>query len=87
MKMKKEHYDIIKKAISLIPKSAAKEHREFIKQEGKAKDIEKRLRWDMLYATQIKIGDGKGMSGLPLYEYLSDNHIDTALKQIIKDTR
>ena len=85
MRITKQHYNELKQAISLIPASAVKEHREFIKQEGKAKDIEKRLRWDTLYATRIKIGDGKGMPGLPLYGYLNDSHIDTALKHIMAD--
>lgn len=44
----------------------------------------KRMRWDMLYASKLKIGDGKGMSGLPLYEYMDDTHIDTALRSIMK---
>lgn len=48
--------------------------------EGKSKDIEKRLRWDCLYAAGLTpfICDN-------LYSYLNDDHIDTALKNIIKE--
>jgi len=44
-----------------------------------------RYRWDLLYATRIRIGDGAGMSGdLNLYSYLCDTHIDAALRSFIK---
>jgi len=85
MKMTKEHYNFIKGAISCLDKNLIKEHKQFIIDEGKAKDINKRLRWDCFHATKIKIGDGIGQDGLPLYSYLNDDHIDTALRNIIKE--
>lgn len=48
------------------------------------KDVNMRYRWDLLHACGLKIGDGKGIKGLPLYAYLSDDNIDTALRRIIK---
>ena len=42
-----------------------------------------RYRWDCLYASGLKIGDGAGMPGdLNLYAYCDDTHIDTALRRI-----
>jgi hypothetical protein len=44
-----------------------------------------RYRWDILRATGLKIGDSIGMPGdIPLYDYLNDDHIDTALRSIVK---
>lgn len=42
-----------------------------------------RYRWDLLWASKLKLGDGVGMSGLPVYEYANDNHIDTALRRMV----
>lgn len=50
---------------------------------SKVKDLDKRYRWDLLYMSDLKIGDGKGMGGLPLYAYMDDTHIDTALRSFI----
>jgi hypothetical protein len=77
--MSLDHYYHIKDAI-LPNKDKIKDHRKFIINEGKAKDVEKRLRWDLLYYA--------GLSGWicdNLYSYLDDSHIDTALRYIIKD--
>ncbi len=43
-----------------------------------------RFRWDCLYASRIKIGDcaGLGQGDVPLYAYMNDSHIDTALRAI-----
>lgn len=47
---------------------------------------EKRFRWDLLHLCNIRIGNSVGMPGpFPFYDYLDDNHIDTALKSIVKD--
>lgn len=47
-------------------------------------DVEKRFRWDLLYMTKIRIGDGVGIEGdINLYSYLNDDHIDTALKDYV----
>ena len=44
----------------------------------------KRYRWDMLYLTGLKIGDGAGMRGdVNVYAYANDDHIDTALRAIM----
>lgn len=48
------------------------------------KDLNKRYRWDLLYASRLKIGDGLGIKGdVDLYAYLNDNHIDSALRSFV----
>jgi len=45
-----------------------------------------RLRWDILYASRIKLGDGVGMQGdVNVYAYANDDHIDTALRSVMKE--
>lgn len=81
MKIKPEHVAHIRMAISKIatPEKIAA-HRQFIINEGKAKDIEKRLRWDMSYYAGLTpwICDN-------VYPYADDSHVDTALKAIMKE--
>lgn len=43
-----------------------------------------RYRWDMLWRTKLRIGDGAGAPGdLDLYAYMNDDHIDTALRYLL----
>lgn len=79
MKMQLNHYDYIKDAMAGFTPAMLNDYREQLKAQGKAKDIEKRLRWDMLYnsVSSVWICDN-------LYPYLDDTHIDTALKAIVK---
>jgi hypothetical protein len=50
----------------------------------RCKDVDKRYRWDLLYASRCKIGDGVGSQGdVNLYAYMDDSHIDTALRSIV----
>jgi hypothetical protein len=76
MKIKIEHYNTLKNAIAPLNGHFEK-HREAIIAEGKAKDIEKRLRWDAFHAAKY----GGILS--ELYSYMNDEHIDTALKKIM----
>lgn len=47
-------------------------------------DVDKRYRWDLLWASGLKLGDGMGMRGdLDLYAYLDDAHIDSALRHLV----
>lgn len=79
MKIAKAHYEHMKQAI-LPLKDRIAGQREFIINEGKAKDIEKRLRWDCFYAAKLST-----FACDNLYQYLNDDHIDTALKAIMKE--
>ena len=75
MKIKKEHLDAIDLAIGTMSADKIEKHRAFITAEGKAKDIEKRLRWDLLSATL-----GSGWICREIYPYANDEHLDTALR-------
>lgn len=49
------------------------------------KNLDLRYRWDLLWASKLKIGDGVGIRGdLDLYAYMNGEHIDTALRSIVK---
>lgn len=78
MKILPEHYqwllDSCRPLAARIPA-----HREFIRKEGRAKDIEKRLRWDLFYSATRAVGFPN------FYSYLNDDHIDTALRAIMKE--
>ena len=81
MKITSKHYSIMKKAIVKIWTQEKNDcHYKFIINEGKAKDINKRLRWDWLYYAKLNqfICD-------EIYLYANNDHIDTALKRIIKE--
>ena len=92
MKIKPEDYKILNEVISDTLEAAGMEISEAVNRllfEGKSN---RRVRWDILNAVSSKyrrdngrqlIGDGKGVDGLiPLYGYLNDDNIDTALKAI-----
>lgn len=82
MKIKPEHYTYIKGAIAAIDPQRIKDHRTFIIAEGKAKDVEKRVRWDATYAAKLSqwLGDN-------VYPYANDDHIDTALRKVFSELR
>lgn len=83
MKMKPEDFAVLKQHIEAVvaasPGAAAL---------YKAKGLTHlRYRWDLLYASKLKIGDGAGTKGeLNLYAYMNDTHIDTALRAIVGDS-
>jgi hypothetical protein len=81
MKMTTIHYNELKSRIALVwTPEVHNAQRLFIINEGKAKDVEKRLRWDWSYYAETShwICDN-------LYSYLDDSHLDTALKQIVHE--
>ena len=81
MKITPEHYAFIKDAIqNKFTVSLVKDHRTFIEAENKAKDVEKRLRWDLLWLSVTS-----AWICANIYKYAADPHIDTALKQIVKE--
>ena len=91
MKMTQPDYQVLKTAMdNAIEKIGGKlplqKYYEELKQSGKAKDCDMRLRWDIFYATGLKIGDSVGMPGnIAWYDYLNDDHIDTALRYYMKE--
>ena len=84
MKMKPEHYATLRDAFAGIA-DRIKAHRDTVIAEGRAKDVEKRVRWDAFRV----LGH---TSALPerfligtLYAYLDDTHIDTALRAVMRE--
>ena len=57
------------------------EYRRNLTKDDRVKDVDKRYRWDLLWAIdqerRYPLLDG-------LYRYLNDSHIDTALRRIVK---
>ena len=81
MKIKNEHYEVLETACKKVLDKSPNAWNEY-KNKGLS---EKRFRWDVLWATKLKIGDSIGMPGdLPLYDYMNDEHIDTALRKIVQ---
>jgi hypothetical protein len=86
MKMQATDYRLLKQAI--VSKIASQE----LDLAATAIDYRKqglsemRMRWDLIRFCGIKIGDSVGCPGpFPFYDYLNDNHIDTALKSIVNE--
>jgi hypothetical protein len=79
MKIKPEHLKVLKEAIQSLD---TPERRQLYR-EGKfplahrVKDLDLRYRWDLLYASRFDIGPS-------FYEYMNDEHIDTALRSFIQ---
>ena len=85
MKMKPEHFEALRAAVAPLdtPTNRTLYINNGFPRAAECKDKNMRYRWDLLYASKLKIGDGVGMSGLPLYQYLDSTHIDTALRAIV----
>lgn len=77
MKMKPEHYQHLKTAITALPLEKVKAD---LRNDPRVKDFDKRLRWDLMYAAKLS-----DWACETLYPYLNDDHIDTALKAIMKE--
>jgi hypothetical protein len=80
MKISPAHYAHMKFALAKIPTNDVKAHRAHIISEGKAQDIEKRLRWDLSYAAGLTSWFCR-----EIYSYANDDHIDTALRKIMRE--
>ena len=73
MKIKQEHYDYIKK--TMLANSSAPTLQSYL-----ARGLsEKRWRWDMLYAVKLS-----SWICANIYPYANDDHIDTALRSILR---
>ncbi|RWM32593.1 MAG: hypothetical protein EOR77_21420 [Mesorhizobium sp.] len=76
-----DHYQHMKEAIAKVAITHKVDaHRQFIVNENKSKDVEKRLRWDLAYYAGLTpwICDN-------IYPYANDDHLDTALRSIMKE--
>ncbi len=80
MKMKPEHYRELKAAISVaVDKETAAQHRKNLKQDKRVKDLEMRFRWDCFWVVHSRVNTTSW------YSYISDTHMDTALKRVVKE--
>ncbi len=84
MKITLEHYNHmkteIKKVVELKGPAAIEAHKESLKLNPKVKNLDKRFRWDMFNAACLVRFTCEN-----IYSYANDDHIDTALKSIIKE--
>lgn len=76
MKIKSEHYQTMLNAIASLPRDKYLEHKALELGADKAK----RFRWDLFSAAKLYT-----FASDELYSYLNDEHIDTALKAIVKE--
>ena len=81
MKMTQEHFQTLKALLEPVDT----EERRTLYRESRypraelTKDVNKRYRWDCLYAT----GEANSIMS-DLYAYLNDEHIDTAMRNLVR---
>lgn len=81
MKVKPEHLAAIRACIEPLDTDERRARYiagEFERGEN-VKDLDKRYRWDLLWATRAN-------RAFPIYDY-NDSHVDTALRSIVKPLR
>lgn len=79
MKMRPEHYAILKKAVITVIDADPDAQKVWYKKRSKA------FRWDCCYFARVKTQKMSAWISENLYSYLDDTHIDTALKKIVRD--
>ena len=81
MKITPEDYQVLESVIAAKIRETGIErlsdYRAQLANDSKVTDVGVRLRWDLLHAT--------GYNTSRLYSYLSDTHIDTALRNIVSN--
>lgn len=86
LKITPEHLLVLQKAVT--PLDTPERRQAYIENKfpraDRTKDKDMRYRWDLLYASGMRLGDGAGAPGdLDLYAYLNDTHIDSALRSLV----
>ncbi len=76
MKITTEHYNTLKLGIANLDREKVLAHKAL----ELGKDKAMRFRWDLFHAAKLS-----HFASDNLYSYLGDNHIDTALKSIVKE--
>ena len=86
MKITTEHYAqlnaLVRRVVEKVGREQVKAHREGLKDDPRVIDIEKRFRWDFVYAVPYA---ERGPIIDAVYKYADDSHIDTALRKIVKE--
>lgn len=87
MKIKNEDYQILKQAVIKGIQLLSEKYKDNVETKYQEAGLSPmRLRWDFLWASKLKIGDGVGAPGdVNIYAYANDDHIDTALRSIVKE--
>lgn len=83
MKIKDSHYNFLKEKITNIGVETILLHRKSLYNDQRIKDLNKRVRWDCFWIAART--NREELDKLELYSYLNDDHIDTALKKIMKE--
>jgi len=85
MKVKKHDYnelrDAIHNRVNELTREKIKEHKMSLINSNTG-DISKKFRWNLLWAVSFPV---RQVIVDRIYQYANDNHIDTALKSIIKE--
>lgn len=90
MKITPEHYAVLTNGILAIVQQFVRRHgprvievyRDSLARDNptmRSKDIDRQVRWDFLNAAKVDLR--------PIYEYANNDHIDTALRSIMKKVR
>ena len=82
LKIKPEHIEHMRAAIVATIAASGKsleQCRDYLRQDSRVKDLEKRLRWDLLHAAKLTPWICQN-----LYSYADDTHIDSALRHIME---
>ena len=79
MKIKPEHYNVLKSIISAFDREQVLAYKSL----KLGKDPEKRFRWDLFYCAR-RSGTEKFMIE-DIYKYANDTHLDTALRAIVRE--
>lgn len=80
-KIKPEHFEKLKAAIAPLD---TEDNRQFYRDGkcdsfDKVKDLNRRYRWDLLFSSK------SSNLIIEIYDYANDKHIDTALREIVKE--
>ncbi len=84
MKMKLEHFTQLETSIKSLDTGERRltYKKRLFQNADKVKDLDKRYRWDLFYATYATCAAALPIQAL--YSYLNDEHIDTALRKLVK---
>lgn len=83
MKIEFHDYRILFDAIQTVRRNNPEMTLNYYIENKLGKDHAKRWRWDLLYAAKKFLPDNFVCD--VLYKYMNDTHIDTALKNIVKE--
>lgn len=84
MKMSQEHFEKLSEALKTFiddqPPQSLESLYQTLKDNPKVKNVDMAYRWQILHASNFRIGDGRGLHGDINGEY-TDDHVDTALRK------